>query len=288
MLQVKLIQDRLSPCLYGDPGAFDVYLSRDPKRYIRNRKIKATKTKFGEREDAILCSLKCEKIILRNIIQYDLATIKFIFRYATKELKTKLVSKIEKIQSKSPISEVLSKIECIKKELPKNFQFTEVQNIEVKQEVLQELPVNEEIVQKSFLETIFETNTPEYNQNLFHILVEGLKTIDKEDIYQQAKFLLKFNNSITNNKFENLNSVFYYKATDKYKFRLWFEKLTDYCSTEIGILTNTWSYWSMTLQMPNFTENWTTFGEDINTVSLGAEETLLPALLKQSTNFIKF
>jgi len=195
--------------------------------------IKATKTKFGEREDAILCSLKCEKIILRNIIQYDLATIKFIFRYATKELKTKLVSKIEKIQSKSPISEVLSKIECIKKELPKNFQFTEVQNIEVKQEVLQELPVNEEIVQKSFLETIFETNTPEYNQNLFHILVEGLKTIDKEDIYQQAKFLLKFNNSITNNKFENLNSVFYYKATDKYKFRLWFEKLTDYCSTEI-------------------------------------------------------
>ncbi|SFZ92191.1 Por secretion system C-terminal sorting domain-containing protein [Flaviramulus basaltis] len=38
----------------------------------------------------------------------------------------------------------------------------------------------------------------------------------------------------------------------------------DYCSREIGILTNTGSNWSMTLQTPNISQNWTTFGEDFN------------------------
>lgn len=196
--------------------------------------VKTTKTKIGEREDAINCSLNCEKTILKDIIQYDIPKIKFVFRYATDELKAKLVAKIETVQAKSPISQVLTKIESIKKALPKLFQETETQGAETEQKIQQNLPVIEkkEIAPKSFLETIFESNTSEYNQNLFNILVEGLKTIDSEDVFQQAKFLLKFN-STTNNEIENLNSIFYYKATDEYKFRLWFEKLTDYCSTEI-------------------------------------------------------
>lgn len=196
--------------------------------------VRTTKTKIGEREDAVNCSLNCEKTILKDIIQYDIPKIKFVFRCATDELKAKLVSRIETVQAKSPISEVLTKIECIKKALPKLFQGTETQGAETEQKIQQNLPVIEkkEIAPKSFLETIFESNTPEYNQNLFNILVEGLKTIDSEDIFQQAKFLLKFN-STTNNNIENLNSIFYHKATDEYKFRLWFEKLTDYCSTEI-------------------------------------------------------
>ncbi|MEP3836685.1 MAG: PQQ-dependent sugar dehydrogenase [Algibacter sp.] len=37
----------------------------------------------------------------------------------------------------------------------------------------------------------------------------------------------------------------------------------DYCSGDIGILTNTGSSWSMTLQTPTNKQNWTTFGEDI-------------------------
>lgn len=194
--------------------------------------VKTTKTKIGEREDAVNCSLNCEKIILKDIIQYDMPKIKFIFRYATDELKAKLVSKIETIQAKSPISEVLTKIESIKKALPKLFQVTEIQGVETEQEIQQKLPVIDKLAPKSFLETIFETNTPEYNQNLFYILVDGLKNIDNEDVFHQAKFLLKFN-ATTNNKIENLNSNFYHKASDDYKFRLWFEKLTDYCSTEI-------------------------------------------------------
>lgn len=194
--------------------------------------VRITKTTTGEREDAVNCSLNCEKVILKDIIQYDMQTIKFIFRHATDDLKTKLISKIENIQAKSPISEVLEKIDSIKKALPKLFQVTENQIAETEQEMQQILPVIEKVAPKSFLETIFETNTPEYNQNLFHLLVDGLKTIDNEDVFQQAKFLLKFN-STTSNKIENLNSIFYHKATDDYKFRLWFEKLTDYCSTEI-------------------------------------------------------
>jgi hypothetical protein len=188
--------------------------------------------KTFERLDAVNCSLKCEKIILKDIVQYDMDTIKLIFRHATDDLKTKLISKIENIQAKSPISEVLEKIDSIKKALPKLFQVTENQIAETEQEIQQILPVIEKVAPKSFLETIFETNTLEYNQNLFHLLVDGLKTIDNEDVFQQAKFLLKFN-STTNNNIENLNSIFYHKATDEYKFRLWFEKLTDYCSTEI-------------------------------------------------------
>lgn len=192
--------------------------------------VRITKTTTGEREDAIYCSLNCEKIILKDIIQYDMQTIKFIFRHATDDLKTKLISKIENTQAQSPVSEVLEKIDSIKKELPKLFQVTENQIAE--QEIQQILPITKKVTQKSFLEIIFETNTPEYNQNLFHLLVDGLKTIDNEDVFQQAKFLLKFN-ATTSNNIENLNSIFYHKAINEYKFLLWFEKLTDYCSTEI-------------------------------------------------------
>jgi len=195
-------------------------------------KLKITKTKIGEREDADNCTLNCEKIILKDIIQYDIPTIKFIFRHAKDELKTKLVSKIETMQAKSHISDILSKTESIKKSLPKFFQITENQITETEQEIQQNLLVIKKVAPKSFLETIFEINTSEYNQNLFHILVDGIKTIDNEDVFQQAKFLLKFN-SKTNNEIENLNSIFYHKATDDYKFRLWFDKLTNYCSTEI-------------------------------------------------------
>ena len=38
----------------------------------------------------------------------------------------------------------------------------------------------------------------------------------------------------------------------------------DLCSQEIGILTDTGSGWSMTLQTPNIAEGWRTFGEDNN------------------------
>lgn len=193
---------------------------------------KTTKTDKGEREDAINALLNCEKIILKDLVQYDIQTIKFIFRHASDDLKTKLISKIETIQSKSLVSEVLTKIDHIKKGLPNYFQVAETSSTEVQQEVLQTQSIIEKVEPKSFLETIFETNTIEYNQNLFQLLVDGLKIIDNEDVFQQAKFLLKFNTT-TNNKIENLNSIFYHKATDEYKFRLWFEKLTHYCSTEI-------------------------------------------------------
>jgi hypothetical protein len=195
--------------------------------------VKITKTKKGEREDAVNCSLNCEKIILNDIIQYDMLTIKFIFRHTTNELKAKLVSKIEITQAKSSIGEVLTKIESIKNALPKLFQATEIQGAGTGQEIQQISPIIEKAAPNSFLETIFETNTLEYNQNLFHLLVEGLKSIHNEDVFQQAKFLLKFNDSTLGAKIENLHSIFYHRATDEYKFRLWFEKLADYCSTEI-------------------------------------------------------
>ena len=38
----------------------------------------------------------------------------------------------------------------------------------------------------------------------------------------------------------------------------------DYCSREIGLLSNTVSGWILTLQTPNITRNWSTFGQDIN------------------------
>ncbi|MCF7561705.1 PQQ-dependent sugar dehydrogenase [Sabulilitoribacter multivorans] len=39
----------------------------------------------------------------------------------------------------------------------------------------------------------------------------------------------------------------------------------DYCTREVGILTDIGSYqWSMTMQTPNITHGWTTFGEDVN------------------------
>ncbi len=38
----------------------------------------------------------------------------------------------------------------------------------------------------------------------------------------------------------------------------------DYCKRTIGILTNTGTSWSLASQTPNITNNWTTFGEDVN------------------------
>lgn len=38
----------------------------------------------------------------------------------------------------------------------------------------------------------------------------------------------------------------------------------DYCTQQIGILTNTGSNWSLATQTPNITRGWTTFGEDNN------------------------
>lgn len=38
----------------------------------------------------------------------------------------------------------------------------------------------------------------------------------------------------------------------------------DYCSNEIGVLTNNAGVWNMNLQTPNITQFWTTFGEDSN------------------------
>ena len=38
----------------------------------------------------------------------------------------------------------------------------------------------------------------------------------------------------------------------------------DYCSNEIGLLTGSGTSWSLTLQTPNITKSWTSFGEDIN------------------------
>ncbi|WP_299890511.1 PQQ-dependent sugar dehydrogenase [uncultured Lacinutrix sp.] len=38
----------------------------------------------------------------------------------------------------------------------------------------------------------------------------------------------------------------------------------DYCTQEIGILTNTGSNWTTAWQLPNITSSWTSFGEDIN------------------------
>lgn len=172
--------------------------------------------------------MNCEKTILKDIIHYDIPTINFIFKHASKDFKTRIASKIENIHAKSLNCEILSKIENIKKERPIYFQ---VKKTKTEQEIQQHLPIEEKVILKSFLETIFETNSPEYNQNLFNVLVDGLRNIDSEDVFQQAKFLLKFN-STTNNKIENLSSFFYHKATDYYKFRLWFENLTDYCSTE--------------------------------------------------------
>lgn len=49
----------------------------------------------------------------------------------------------------------------------------------------------------------------------------------------------------------------YSSFTGKYFF-------ADYCSKEIGILTNTGANWSIALQTPNILQNWTTFGEDVN------------------------
>lgn len=193
--------------------------------------VKTTKTRLGEREDVANVLIDCEKIIISDILKNDIPTIRFIFSYAREELKLKLVSKIRTIQKESDNSETLSRIENIKKVVPEVFQETkEIKKLE--QQWHRSLPILDEAVSKTFLKTIFESNTPEYNENLFQILVDGLKTIDKEDVFKHAKFLLEYN-STSNRKIEQLNFIFYNRANYAYKFRMWFERLTDYCSTDI-------------------------------------------------------
>lgn len=179
----------------------------------------------GNRQDAKNVTITDVEVeIERDFLNYDMKTISFIFYYANDKLTTKLLSKIEESKSKTNDANLLDKIKQINTEILKK-------NEEVEEEIKNETVVNN--FENSFLESIFKANTVEFNQNLFKILVEGLKRIDNNEIFKQAKFLLDFNNNNPHADFNNLNSIFYQKATNDYKFNFWFEGLIDFCDTDI-------------------------------------------------------
>lgn len=55
-------------------------------------------------------SMDCEGIIINNITHYDLKTIKFIFKYSTEELRTKLISTIKEFENNTPNYDILEQI----------------------------------------------------------------------------------------------------------------------------------------------------------------------------------
>jgi hypothetical protein len=168
-----------------------------------------------------------EQQIIKDIVNYDNETTQFVFEHASSNLKKRLLSKIEKIDRTNPSNDISKKLIEIKKWFPKS-KLPQTQKVSKPED-----SSVEETSSNSFLETLFELNTAEYNQNLFLTLIEGLKSIDEENIFEQAVFLLKFNDTLKENKIEILNSAFYQKASNHYKFRFWFDGVTDYCSTEI-------------------------------------------------------
>lgn len=191
--------------------------------------VKLNKTKTGEREDAVDVTILDEEHIKENIEQYDNKEIAFVFKHAGKNLRGEAVRITNELEKRNKDLEILSKREETKQTLPRTSQATKSQ-VTGKEGNLP-LPSLDESKAKTFLEVIFKTNSEEYNLKLFQVLVDGIKCIDNQDLFQQAKFLLKYNE--VNNTIRNLNSQFYDRASDEFKFRLWFDQLTDYCSTDI-------------------------------------------------------
>ncbi len=167
-----------------------------------------------------------EEEIHNNIFQYDLDTIRFIFEHASENLLGAIISKIETEENNIEFSLNLDKINLIKTKILKNINsplqvFTEEKNIEKNTNI------------NSFLDSIFKVNSIEYNLNLFRIIVDGIKYIDNDEVFQLCKVLLNFNKRNLSIGFENLDFSLYQKAINKYKFNFWFEGIINFCETEV-------------------------------------------------------
>lgn len=85
----------------------------------------------------------------------------------------------------------------------------------------------------TFLRHIFTANPPDYASRLFPLLVEGIRAISDDDSFQQALFLLEFNDQLTEGKILDLQNAFYMLAAPAYRFQFWLRGLVPYCDTEI-------------------------------------------------------
>jgi len=80
---------------------------------------------------------------------------------------------------------------------------------------------------------VFAANSFEYNQKLFTLLVEGVKSIDDEDSFTQALFLLDFNDQLKDGQIANLTSSFYSFSSPHYRFQFWLQDAVPYCDTKV-------------------------------------------------------
>ncbi|QMU31363.1 VWA domain-containing protein [Adhaeribacter radiodurans] len=192
--------------------------------------INLKKTKTGDRQDATNCNLNCENYIIKELLNYDTPVLELIFRYAKPSLIQKISRRIRNIENRTLEDEIKIKIANIKSRLPKECNNAKVIENDV---LVPSIPLEPNSTTFSFLQTIFHANTPEYNVNLFRILVEGIKTIENAEVYDQAKFLLEYNKKESVVGYEDLTASFYQKSTNDYKFKLWFDGITDYCDTDI-------------------------------------------------------
>ncbi|TDO19355.1 VWA domain-containing protein [Pedobacter duraquae] len=167
------------------------------------------KTVRGDRMIANECLISCNKEIEENILNYDQETINLIFQKTSLEFSLRMKAKLANgTIPNTPISLKL-------KEADKQ---PSLIDIEKKGEY-------------GFLRRIFDINSPEYNIKLIATLSEGIKQIDEDHIYDQAKLLLKINSDMGDKMLSDLNLAFYNKATDLFQLLLWLDGYVDFCPT---------------------------------------------------------
>lgn len=189
-----------------------------------------------ERLDATNCSLAHQEQIINSLLEFDNRTIDLIRKRATPELLAALVTHLEKAESENKHQRQQEKIKFIKSKLLQQFA-SEPQPLPPISLATQQAakptarPFRKESSQ--FLHNVFAANLFEYNQKLFTLLVEGVKSIDDEDSFAQALFLLNFNDQLKDGQIASLTSSFYSFSSPHFRFQFWLQGAVPYCDTKV-------------------------------------------------------
>lgn len=195
-----------------------------------------TKVKRGEKRDllnAINCVVAQPVRLLSFLLDSDTSAISFIRKHAGHALLLTLHNEAEQLEARLLDSQQVKKLANIKSQL-------------AQQPIPKSKPPQPELIGLSvinrpesvdgvsrFLHNMFAANSPEYNQRLFSLLTEGIKTINDSDSYTYARLLLEFNDHLAEGHLLNLHSKFYELASAPYRFQFWLQGVVPYCDTDV-------------------------------------------------------
>lgn len=194
---------------------------------------KVKKGEKGERLDATNCALAQPAPLLEFLLGIGNSAIEFVCTHAAPAVLAALRREFDQLDTGLLEPHQLTNLTDLKNQLarplstkPKPSRSEPPSKAVVGQPIPQ--PVSAAGAGR-FLHSIFASNSAEYNLQLFGLLTEGIKSIDNEDAFTQACFLLEFNNQLIEGHQISLPARFYELASPAYRFRFWLQGVVSYC-----------------------------------------------------------